>query len=38
MSIKFSPLEDRVIILPIKETEEQTTKSGIIIDMKKKKQ
>jgi len=36
MSINYSPLEDRIIVLPIKETEEQKTKSGIVTDMKKK--
>lgn len=32
----FSPLEDRVLINPIKKTEPETTEAGLIIDMQKK--
>lgn len=32
----YQPLEDRVLIKPIKKTESETTASGIITDMKKK--
>ena len=32
----YQPLEDRVLIKPIKKTEPETTASGILIDMKKK--
>jgi len=32
----YSPLEDRVLIKPIKKTEPETTEAGLIIDMQKK--
>lgn len=35
MSTTFQPLEDRLIVLPIKKTEEEKTKAGIVTDMKK---
>lgn len=36
MNKEFQPLEDRCVILPVKNTEPQTTESGIITDMMKK--
>lgn len=34
--MQFQPLEDRVLIKPIKKTEPEKTEAGIILDMKKK--
>ncbi len=32
----YEPLEDRILVKPIKKTEPETTASGLIVDMKKK--
>lgn len=34
--MNYQPLEDRILIKPIKQTEPETTNAGLIIDMKKK--
>ena len=34
--MQFQPLEDRVLIKPLKQTSPETTEAGLILDMKKK--